>query len=630
MLSPCICGAATGRHLLARKRRPHAQPRSTFGSPEDLIDRGTAALARQTERLGRALARATEGHTTPRAILAAIDRAAKRYPRERLADPLEREFAHAAWLGALDSDFEARENRPVALPSFAALHAPLLLKYDKSKDPAFSTRPQGEARKEFEAREPVTRDVYDAMSDAARRRAVTVANATSAEVVRSVKRELVQQVAQGADLADFKGAAVKRLEQAGWTPANPSHVENVLRTNVATAYNAGRYRQMTQPGVLKFRPYFQIMTVNDGPPRQRPTHQAVHLVVLRADDPFWLHAYPPFGYQCRCRVRSLGIREGEKLVVSGSTIRDLPDKGFTSGIAQLDVPPVPPIPPANDILPPPANDVLPPGPVPPPPLPPANDVVPVPPPLPRPKPPPRKPRAPKPPKPKPTADDGFTAHGIVVDVEGTVPEEMKAATLRGFETAGLGKGGSKYGPANGYVVDLHKVEMTDKVDHSATLDEGRNDLPRGTGGVYWGPRSRRLRVGTDAAHIDPFLRRRTIADYAGKRNVPANTSNIAQSPEQVVEMTACHEYAHHIHISSVHSRRTDAAPDTNDAADVLIFNEFKHKDRQAVSYYSEENREEFWAESLTAYRYYPRAWMRANAPRTLSLVRKVLKLKGLK
>jgi hypothetical protein len=43
----------------------------------------------------------------------------------------------------------------------------------------------------------------------------------------------------------------------------------------------------------------------------------------------------------------------------GSPPRDLPDRGFTSGLSQLDVPP-PETPPANDTLPPPANDTIPP------------------------------------------------------------------------------------------------------------------------------------------------------------------------------------------------------------------------------------------------------------------------------
>lgn len=352
------CGHCGGWQLARRK--PPAQPRSVFGSPEDIIEQGTDLLAVQTERLGIALAKATHGLSSVRAIQAAIRKTGKAWNRNRMALPLQAELTHGAMLGALDADFEARTDRPVAVPSFAALHSPILLApYDRSTDPAFATRPVKDAREQFEQRKPVTRDVYDAMTDAARRRAVTVAGAATADIVRTVQRELVRQVSEGADLRDFSKRVVPRLEQAGWTPINDSHVENVLRTNVGTAYNAGRARQMTQPEVLRFRPYWQIVTVNDGPPRQRKTHQDAHLVVLAADDPFWLEAYPPFGYQCRCRVRSIGRRAGENLVRLGSSIQGLPDRGFTSGLSQLEVPP-PSLPPANDTIPPPANDTIPP------------------------------------------------------------------------------------------------------------------------------------------------------------------------------------------------------------------------------------------------------------------------------
>jgi hypothetical protein len=279
------CGHCGGWQLARRK--PPAQPRSVFGSPEDIVERGTDTLAVQTERLGVAIAKAVHGLTSAKAINAAIRKTGKAWNRSRLALPLQVELTHGAMLGALDADFEARMNRPVKVESFAALHAPILLApYDKSTDPAFATRPVKDAREQFERREAVTRDVYDAMSDAARRRAVTVAGAATAEVVRTVQREVVRQVSEGADLRDFSKRVVPRLEAAGWTPQNDSHVENVLRTNVGSAYNAGRARQMMQPAVLRFRPYWQIVTVNDGPPRQRATHQAAHLVVLRADDPF--------------------------------------------------------------------------------------------------------------------------------------------------------------------------------------------------------------------------------------------------------------------------------------------------------------------------------------------------------
>lgn len=314
-----------------------AQPSSVYGSPDSLVERGTGNLARQTGAFGAAIARRCIGKTTAKAIRHAIDAVAKAWPRRRFALPVEREVLQGQMLGALDADFEADTNQAVKVEAFSDLHpaARLLLREaDNDTDPAFAKRPQVEAVAEFVSRDVVTRETFDRMTRAAMRRSFTVAGAVNKDIVRTVKRELARQVAQGAELRDFAKRVVPRLEAAGWTPINPSHVENVFRTNVLGAYNSGRHAQMTQPAVLAARPYWQILGVKDD--RQRLAHREAHGKVLRHDDPFWLEAYPPFGYQCRCRVRSLSQRQAEAIgITTGSSLRDLPDKGFASGTRTL-------------------------------------------------------------------------------------------------------------------------------------------------------------------------------------------------------------------------------------------------------------------------------------------------------
>jgi len=123
-----------------------------------------------------------------------------------------------------------------------------------------------------------------------------------------------------------------RLESKGWTPASKSHVENIFRTGISSSYNAGGAEHRMRPSVLKARPFWQVVTVNDGPPRQRATHRNVHLWILRADNPIWASCHPPFGFMCRCRVRSVPASyDGEVQ----TTLPDLPDKGFSSGIGAL-------------------------------------------------------------------------------------------------------------------------------------------------------------------------------------------------------------------------------------------------------------------------------------------------------
>lgn len=306
-----------------------AQPSTIFGSPDVMVSRGVEDTLGATAALADAIVKAVSGKTSASAIKSAIDGAARRFGSAKIAKPIERELMHGRLLGALDAWHEAETDRFVPVESFGVRRGSILL---GPTDTNFAARPLAEAIRKFLERKVVTRDVFDEMERAAQRRAFTVANAANEEMVRTVKRELVRQIAVGADLADFGKHAAARFESAGWTPANPSHVETVFRTNVIGAYSSGRIQQMTQPEVLDFRPFWESVPVGDGPPRQRATHRNF---VLRASDPFWQTACAPYGYNCRCRIRSLSVKQGASRVQSGSSIRGLPDHGFASGIGSL-------------------------------------------------------------------------------------------------------------------------------------------------------------------------------------------------------------------------------------------------------------------------------------------------------
>jgi len=60
--------------------------------------------------------------------------------------------------------------------------------------------------------------------------------------------------------------------------------------------------------------------------------------VVRADDSIWATAFPPFGFNCRCRVGSVSQADVDNKglrVRSGGEIHGLPDPGFTAGASTL-------------------------------------------------------------------------------------------------------------------------------------------------------------------------------------------------------------------------------------------------------------------------------------------------------
>lgn len=621
--------------LAARHVCLAAQPRSVNGSPDTLIVRGVDATLAVTEQLAEAIVRAVSGKSSARAIEAAIKSTAKGFGTKKLAAPIERELLHGALLGALDSAHEVETGNPVKVETFRALHSQLL-----ASDTGFAGRPIKEAINAFLKKKAVTRDVFDGMEKEAQRRAFTVAGMASDAMVSTVKRELIRQVAVGADLSDFGKNAAKRFEAAGWTPANPSHVETVFRTNVMGAYSGGRVRQMTQPEVLAVRPYWQSLSVGDGPPRQRPTHRTF---VLLASDPFWQEAAPPYGFNCRCRLRSLSVKQGASMVQSGSSIHGLPDPGFTSGIGSMfatgsepsrDPPPTPPAndtggdapandtggdapAPANDATPAPrepANDTQPRAPTEPvevqPAAPPA-DLAPAPP---KAAPKPRAPRKPKPPPEAPSATplaEALKEHGAEFNIAGKVTAEHQEAVHRG-----LGK--FAFGTETG-VPKLDVFEMTTETVGRRKVHSRHNALPGNTGGMYFIPDEQRgfdsrLRVSAKASTLDRFVKSHQLVDG----QIPAETLAISKTRAEVLEMTTVHEYAHHVHKGKASAKING-----------IIRSAYMDRERQDVSKYGKDSPEEFFAESVTAYHYYPPGWMARNAPKSLAMVEEVLKLRGL-
>ncbi len=278
------------------------------GSPETLVESGVDAGARELERWVDQVVKAVDGKDSEAAIKAALNRIEDQLPLERFAELAEQQLLHGVMLGALDSLWEREHEEEIPLPAFTA--SKVLFKRDRGP---FASTPYAEAVRLFESRTILPKEQFDALRAGAKRRAFTVAGLARQELLQTAHGELARQVRQsgertykdpttdkwvykGPNFREFKKHVRTRLESAGWTPANRSHVETIFRTNVGSAYSSGRFAEMTQPAVLAARPYWQVQTVRDD--RQRETHRAANGIILPADHPFWRDAYPPFGYNC--------------------------------------------------------------------------------------------------------------------------------------------------------------------------------------------------------------------------------------------------------------------------------------------------------------------------------------------
>lgn len=160
------------------------------------------------------------------------------------------------------------------------------------------------------------RDIYNG----AHARAFTVAKAAKLSVLREIRGELDWALSKGTTEREFIKALRPRLAKMGWWGKDQAgrqlgstrRLKTIFRTNTASAYNAGRYREQKRRAELKIgaRPYWQYIAVLDN--RTRHSHRELNGKVFRHDDPFWDYFYPPNGYNCRCRVSDLSARDVEK------------------------------------------------------------------------------------------------------------------------------------------------------------------------------------------------------------------------------------------------------------------------------------------------------------------------------
>ncbi|MDD3420303.1 MAG: phage minor head protein [Candidatus Gastranaerophilales bacterium] len=171
----------------------------------------------------------------------------------------------------------------------------------------------------------------------AHKKSFTVAKVMREDILKDIREIVEKSMADGLTLQQFKKELEPKLKNKGWwgiisgTPdevrkelkkrkliidetlipngdepvtiqlGSPWRLKTIYRTNIQTAYMAGRYKE--QIDNVENRPYFQYVAVMDR--RTRPAHAQLNGRVFKYNDEFWNSFYPPNGWGCRCRVRAL-------------------------------------------------------------------------------------------------------------------------------------------------------------------------------------------------------------------------------------------------------------------------------------------------------------------------------------
>lgn len=200
----------------------------------------------------------------------------------------------------------------------------------------------------FKNKVPLTDAEFKKLATAARHKAFTVAHVARLDILQDIMDEITKALESGTTLQEFQDTIQDKMQTKGWQGLMPHRLDNIFRTNVQTAYMAGRYKQMRSPDVVNARPYWLYSAVNDG--ATRPSHLAMDGMCRRYDDPIWDIWYPPNGYRCRCKVIPLSAEAAKRRGVAidaddlpqavnpatGEILHAMPDRGFGYNAAKGD------------------------------------------------------------------------------------------------------------------------------------------------------------------------------------------------------------------------------------------------------------------------------------------------------
>lgn len=183
-----------------------------------------------------------------------------------------------------------------------------------------------EAVQYLKKRDVLTKVDYDDLNNKLKFRAFTASRINDGQLLSKINSALIKNVQDGKGLGDFlRMTKDDLLDKVGMGPNQGWYWETVYRTNVQTAYNAGRAMGFEEDNPLAL----ELIVIDDARTTDYCRQFAGRRFILPYDDPFWETHWPPFHFNCRTTVR--GIYDKSELPDDWSNVSDVtesPAKGF--------------------------------------------------------------------------------------------------------------------------------------------------------------------------------------------------------------------------------------------------------------------------------------------------------------
>jgi len=189
---------------------------------------------------------------------------------------------------------------------------------------AFLTMPFEEAIAIYKERVPERAGELETLLAGYRVRGVQARQMMLETLREKVTEHIVSAMEEGTTFGVFRNDMNATLDSLGITPASPSYLETVFRTNIQGAYGAGRWAAMRDPEVASVLPFWQYRAVGDG--RTRDNHMALDGLVFEIGNPKTDYLAPPGGFNCRCSA--ISVRDTGQTVTREVPPGGEPDEGF--------------------------------------------------------------------------------------------------------------------------------------------------------------------------------------------------------------------------------------------------------------------------------------------------------------
>lgn len=165
-----------------------------------------------------------------------------------------------------------------------------------------------EAIKSFMDKTPILYETIEQVTEEIRANFVWLKKSTDLEVTIRVFDNLKRNLENGGTFKEWLTDSEEILNKCGLGEKG-YYLENVYRTNMATQYSIGNYKQ--QMDVIKDFPYWEYKTIADN--RRSIICTRLDGKIYRYDDPFWSSYYPPNHFKCRSTVISRSKEEMKRL-----------------------------------------------------------------------------------------------------------------------------------------------------------------------------------------------------------------------------------------------------------------------------------------------------------------------------